>query len=257
MQALLNHIIEQSLTYTLLAVALVAFLESMALVGLLLPGALMMAGFGALIGSGQLSLYSAWLAAFVGGVLADWLSFGLGWRFKGLVHRSRLARPWLDIIERALHKHNMLTVLLGRFVGPTRPLVPIVAGMLNLSALKFAIPALLGAVLWPPVYFMPGILTGAAIDIPHDAHSILFKWLLLLLALLIWLACWLAWRAWRSARQTVQPASKPQRLTAHQWRGLAMLSGSVTLAALVAIQYHPLMPVYRRLLWQVIAGDAG
>ena len=42
MQALLEHFITQSTVYSLLAVMLVAFLESLALVGLILPGTVMM-----------------------------------------------------------------------------------------------------------------------------------------------------------------------------------------------------------------------
>jgi hypothetical protein len=38
----------------------------------------------------------------------------------------------LDKTEHALHQHSMFTILVGRFVGPTRPLVPMVAGMLDL-----------------------------------------------------------------------------------------------------------------------------
>ena len=48
MQALLEHFITQSTVYSLMAVVLVAFLESLALVGLILPGTVLMAGQGAL-----------------------------------------------------------------------------------------------------------------------------------------------------------------------------------------------------------------
>lgn len=47
MQALLEHFITQSTLYSLIAVLLVAFLESLALVGLILPGTVLMAGLGA------------------------------------------------------------------------------------------------------------------------------------------------------------------------------------------------------------------
>lgn len=252
MQAMLDHFIEQSLTYTLIAVVLVAFLESLVLVGLLLPGALMMAGLGGLIGAGQLSLYQAWIAALAGCLLADWLSFYIGWQFKNALHRNRLVnnyRSWLDKIEYALHNHNMTAIIAGRFVGPTRPLVPMVAGMLDLSPVKFAIPSLIGSLLWPPVYFMPGILAGAAIDIPPDANSGLFKLMLCLLALLIWLALWLCWRTWRLAKGKISQS----RFSYHHWRLCSLLICAVTMTAFVAIQYHPLMAIYRHLLWQIMA----
>jgi membrane protein DedA with SNARE-associated domain len=135
MQALLEHFITQSVMYSLIAVALVAFLESLALVGLILPGTVMMAGLGALIGSGEVNFWQAWLAGIIGCLLGDWISFWLGWRFKKPLHRwsfMKKNKALLDKTEHALHQHSMFTILVGRFVGPTRPLVPMVAGMLDL-----------------------------------------------------------------------------------------------------------------------------
>lgn len=73
-------------------------------------------------------------------------------------------------------------------------------GMLDLPVAKFIPPNIIGCLLWPPLYFLPGILAGAAIDIPADENSASFKWLLLGAALLAWLAAWLCWRLWRSAK---------------------------------------------------------
>ncbi len=182
MQAFLEHFITQSATYTLIAIALVAFLESLALVGLILPGTVMMAGLGALIGSGEVNFWYAWLAGIVGCLLGDWISFWLGWRFKKPLHRwsfMKKNKALLDKTEHALHQHSMFTILVGRFVGPTRPLVPMVAGMLDLPVSKFLLPNIIGCLFWPPFYFLPGILAGAAIDIPADEQSGAFKWLLL------------------------------------------------------------------------------
>ena len=150
MQALLEHFITQSTVYSLLAVMLVAFLESLALVGLILPGTVMMAGLGALIGSGEVNFWQAWLAGIVGCLLGDWISFWLGWRFKKPLHRwsfMKKNRALLEKTEHALHQHSMITILIGRFVGPTRPLVPMVAGMLDLPVAKFVLPNIIG---WLP-----------------------------------------------------------------------------------------------------------
>ena len=157
MQALLEHFITQSTVYSLMAVVLVAFLESLALVGLILPGTVLMAGLGALIGSGELSFWHAWLAGIVGCLLGDWISFWLGWRFKKPLHRwsfLKKNKALLDKTEHALHQHSMFTILVGRFVGPTRPLVPMVAGMLDLPVAKFITPNIIGCLLWPPFFFL-------------------------------------------------------------------------------------------------------
>ncbi len=55
----------------------------------------------------------------------------------------------LDKTEHALHQRHVFTILVGRFVGPTRPLVPMVAGMLDLPVAKFITPNI-GCLLWPP-----------------------------------------------------------------------------------------------------------
>lgn len=255
MQDFVEHFITQSTTYALIAVWLVAFLESLALVGLLMPGTVFMAALGALIGSGQVGLYQAWLVGTVGCLVADWISFWLGWRFKKPLHNwsfLKKQKAWLDKTEYALHKHSMFTILVGRFIGPTRPLVPMVAGMLDLPVRKFIGPNIIGCVFWPPFYFLPGILAGAAIDIPSGDYSGGFIWLLVVSALLLWLAGWLWWRWCRSG------VASQDRLTrwlprAHlDW--LALLLSTVAILTLVVTLRHPLMPAYAGILWKVFAG---
>ena len=255
MEALLEHFITQSAMYSLVAIALVAFFESLALVGLILPGTVMMAALGALIGSGEVNFWHAWLAGIVGCLLGDWLSFWLGWRFKKPLHRwsfLKKHKALLDKTEHALHEHSLFTILVGRFVGPTRPLVPMVAGMLDLPIRKFLPPNIIGCLLWPPFYSLPGILAGAAIDIPADMQSSSFKWLLLLTAIVLWLACWLCWRLWRAGK------SGSDRLTAYlpRQRLLWLAPGTmvIAIAAVVMLAKHPLMPIYLNILGKVIRG---
>nr|WP_154325318.1 DedA family protein [Pantoea sp. 201603H] len=254
MEAWLEHLITQSLAWSLVAVMMVAFLESLALVGLLLPGTVLMATLGALIGSGQMGLYPAWGAGIIGCFLGDWISYYIGWQFKGPLHRWSFLKKhqaMLDKTEHALHQHSMFTILVGRFIGPTRPLIPMVAGMLELPVRKFIPPNIIGCLLWPPLYFLPGILAGVAIDVPKDAQSGLFKWLLLAVALLVWSGVWLCWRWWRAGKQSdwATPYLPGERL-----RWLAPLGFILAAASFIAIQFHPMMPLFRHLLWQVFVG---
>lgn len=253
MEAFLQHLVSQSLAFTLIAVALVAFLESLALVGLLLPGTVMMATLGALIGGGTLGFYPAWAAGIIGCFCGDWVSYWLGHGFKKPLKKSSFLKKYramLNKTEYALHQHSLLTVLVGRFVGPTRPLVPLVAGMLDLPPLKFALPNVIGCLAWPPVYFLPGILAGVAIDIPDGKHTGEFRWLLLAVALLLWLAVWLVWR-WRRCGKSA--AASPARwLPQRRLRWLAPLCLCALAVALTALVRHPLMPTYAHYFWRVI-----
>ena len=253
MEAFLQHFITQSAAYALFAVALVAFLESLALVGLILPGAVLMTGLGALIGSGEVNFWQAWLAGIIGCLLGDWISFWLGWRFKKPLHRwsfMKKNKALLDKTEHALHQHSMVTVLIGRFVGPTRPLIPMVAGMLNLPLAKFIPPNIIGCIFWPPVYFLPGILAGAAIDIPSDERSSGFKWLLLGAALLLWLAVWAAWRLWRNKAEGDWLSRWVPRARL-LW--LTPVLAVLAVVALYAACSHPLKPVYLDILTKVVS----
>ncbi len=251
MEAWVQHLFTQSLEWALFAVALVTFLESLALVGLLLPGTVLMASLGALVGSGQIGLYPAWAAGFAGCLIGDWVSYGIGWKFQGPLHRWKYLQKYkglLDKTEHALHQHSMFTILVGRFVGPTRPLIPLAAGMLELPVRKFLPPNLIGCILWPPLYLLPGILAGVAVDVPEAAQGGNFKWLLLTAAIVVWLGGWLGWRWWRSGRKQDWASAylPPERL-----RWLGPLGLAVAIAAFVGIQFHPMMPIFRHLLWQV------
>lgn len=253
MEAYLQHLITQSVALTLAVVLFITFFESLALMGLLLPGTVIMASIGALIGTGEVSFYPAWGAAMAGCLLGDWLSYFIGRYFKQPLHRWSLVqkyRPILDKTEYALHQHSMVTVLLGRFIGFMRPVVPMVAGMLDLPIRKFAVPNIIGCLTWPPVYFLPGILAGVAIDIPVGTASGQFKWLLFITLILLWLAGWLLWRWQRMGKRASDRLTIWLPLSRLRWSSI--LASGVAVASLYLLITHPLMPLYRHLLAKVL-----
>ncbi len=253
MEAYLQHLVAQSVGFALIIVAVVAFFESMALVGLLLPGTVMMATLGTLIGSGQVGLYEAWLAAGLGCFFGDWTSYFIGRAFKEPLHNWSFLKRYQSIVDKtgnALDNHSFATVILGRFIGPTRPLVPMLAGMLNLPPIKFAPPNITGCITWPPVYFLPGILAGVAIDIPHSSDSSAFKWALFITLVLIWLTAWLLWRWARYAK--VKPDAVSSWLPLARLRWVGLLSLAATVVSVYMLNKQPLLPIYAHLLYKVI-----
>ncbi|WP_127959218.1 DedA family protein [Serratia microhaemolytica] len=255
MEIYLQQLVTQSLAFTLVIVMLLVFIESLALVGLLLPGTVIMASLGALIGSRQVDFYMAWIGGIFGGLLGDWLSYFIGRAFKKPLHRWPLLKKnqrMMDKISHALYQHSFIAVLLGRFIGPTRPLVPMVAGMMYLPAYRFAPPNIIACLAWPPVYFFPGILAGVAIDIPTTDNGVSFKWLLFTAIILIWLTLWLSWRWWREDKRGSDKLTR--WLSPLKLRLLSLLSWLALLICLYHLFQHPLMPVFLRLLWNVLAG---
>jgi membrane protein DedA with SNARE-associated domain len=167
----------------------VALAESLALVGLLVPGAAIMIGIGALAGSGALSLKITLVAAMLGAIAGDGISYWLGRHYHlGLKARWPFRNyPQLLIRgEEFFHKHGGKSILFGRFVGPVRPIIPVVAGMLDLPVGRFLVVNVLSAVGWAFAYLIPGVLLGGSLALV-GAVSTRLSLLLLLLVILLWL----------------------------------------------------------------------
>ncbi len=170
------------------AVFAIACGESLALVGLLLPGTLLMFAIGALVGMGTLPFAETAAWAALGAVAGDGASFQLGRRYhqglRGLWPFSR--HP--SLIERSadyFQRHGGKSILFARFVGPIRPILPAVAGMLEMPAGRFFAVNILSALLWAPLYLLPGLVFAASLELAAEAAGRLALALVLLLALLL------------------------------------------------------------------------
>jgi len=180
--------------YAGLAVFLIAMAESLAVVGLLVPGVAMMFAAGALIGAGALSFAPTCGYAIAGAVAGDGISFWLGWRY-----RERLSSLWPftrypGMIARGtdyFHRYGGRSVLFGRFVGPVRAVIPLVAGMLAMPARRFVYINVLSAILWGPAYLLPGMAFGASLDLASKVTGRLAGLSVALLAIL-WFGAWLS-----------------------------------------------------------------
>jgi membrane-associated phospholipid phosphatase len=73
---------------------------------------------------------------------------------------------WLNNAETYMQRYGVSSLLVGRFIGPLRPLLPMVAGMLNMPLARFAGVSLLAGLGWSIAYLVPGWATGAALRLP-------------------------------------------------------------------------------------------
>ncbi|MBB3332213.1 undecaprenyl-diphosphatase [Halomonas campaniensis] len=199
-------------TLLLLIIAAIALVESLALVGLLVPGVLLITAAASLAGHQELALPAIILAAFLGAVIGDGASFLLGYTQHERVTRLwPLSRhpEWLARGARFFQRYGTLSVFFGRFVGPVRPVVPMIAGMLRMSPRAFTWANLASAALWAPAYVLPGYLLGRTwqqlLDVPPGVQA----WLVALAGLLVALAVVFSW-----LRQQVTRTGRVYRLLA-------------------------------------------
>ncbi len=149
-----------------LLVLVLAFGESIAFVSLVLPFWGMLVALGAVF-SGSLSEFAVvWFAASVGAALGDWVSYSLGWHFKTQISSMWPLSRYPDLLPRGqlfFNRYGVWAIVLGRFSGPLRASVPIVAGVTRMERSRFQIANWLSAFLWAFVLLAFGDFLGKII----------------------------------------------------------------------------------------------
>lgn len=147
----------------LISIAFVAFLESFALLGLLVPGVVLLFSLSALANAADIHIFQMLLSAAIGAMVGDFSSYFIGRHFQ---HRiTDLAwfsrhQSWLEQGEWFIKKWGWLSVIVGRFLGPLRPIIPVVAGTLGMPPKQFIPLSSLTVFAWAPAYLLPGFFTG-------------------------------------------------------------------------------------------------
>ena len=244
-----------------LLVLVVSALESFLVVGLLVPGTVIMFAVGAMVAGGQMELLPTLIYAVIGAILGDGSSYLIGRHFHQRLRVIWPFRRYPAMMNQGVdffHRHGGKSVLLARFVGPVRPLVPAVAGMLDMPAKRFFMVNTLSALVWAPAYMAPGILFGASLGLAAEIAGRLALLLALLVALL-----WFSWWLVRRLARSLQPLTKAFQYKALAWgrkyplieplsgalldpghpeaRGMTMLTGILIIASwslLATTQQH-------------------
>jgi membrane protein DedA with SNARE-associated domain len=174
-------------------VFLVAFFESLVLIGILLPGIIILFGIGALIGLGVMDITPIWISASLGAFLGDSVSYALGRRFRGHLLDVWPFSRYPGLMERGtrfFHAHGAKSVVAGRFIGPLRPIIPAVGGMMGMNPSRFLAVDLAACISWAPAFLLPGMLFGASLEVASEYTGRLTV-LLILLVVVLWSTWWL------------------------------------------------------------------
>lgn len=193
----------------------VAFAESVALFGLLVPGVVAMFGFGALIATGTLAFWPVFGWAVAGAVAGDGLSFWLGWRYRQGLRKIWPFSRYPETLHRGIdffEKYGGKSVAIGRFFGPVRAIIPLVAGMMGMSPWRFLIANLSSAIVWAPAYLLPGIVFGTSLEL---ASEVAFR--LVALMLLVLLVAWGLFKFVHLLFQMIQPYARDLVRSCFEW----------------------------------------
>jgi len=211
-------------------VFLITFTESVAVFGFFVPGVLLLFGVGALVAVGTLDLWVTLVAAATGALLGDLASYWMGHHFK-----ERLRFMWplsrypgvLTRGETFFHRHGGKSVVLGRFVGPIRAIVPAIAGMVGMPLVRFIVIDTLAAIAWAPAYILPGVVFAASLGLAAQVATRLAV-LLVVFAALLWLTVWLV----RRVVAHLQARANSLIMSTLQWSRRHRFLGGVATAVL-------------------------
>lgn len=183
------EIIKQS-QYTGLIVFFIAFLETFLFIGFFFPGSVALIAVGGLISTGYLELWPTLFWAFSGAVIGDNVSFWIGVYLQEPLKASKLYSKHQETFikgEEFFHKYGLYSIALGRFIGPIRAVIPAIAGSLGMSGRLFFIVNVLSALIWAPVYILPGLFAEDAYNYIKQYIQLEF-WSLFLIGISTWAA---------------------------------------------------------------------
>ena len=201
-----------------LTLFLAALLEAVPIAGSVIPGSTIILALSALVPGGDLVLEWVLVAAIAGALLGDGTAFWIGHRTQREILSSWPMTNYPGVVaqsEAFFHRWGALAVFFARFVPPIRAFVPVTAGALGMTPLRFYavnIPAIL---LWAPAHVLPGVLAVSALHryagIPHHTGVVKHYWMLIVVggALIVALAVWIIRR--RKGGGVIEPATAAAR----------------------------------------------
>lgn len=154
------YFVQQHQSWAIPIVFILAFCESLAFISLLVPATVILIGVGTLVGAGALPFFWIWFSSSLGAILGDAVSYYLGKHY-----HTQILRLWplcnnpklIEKGEQFFHKYGAVGVFIGRFFGPLRAIVPLIAGIMLMPNLIFTFANVTSALLWSFVILAPGV----------------------------------------------------------------------------------------------------
>ena len=149
-----------------LVIGLTAFAESFAIVSFFVPGFTILIAAGAMVQVGLIDPVPAACAGAAGALVGDALSYLIGH------HAGRGLRNWrifakhpqaFDHGEHFFRRYGLASVFIGRFLGPLRAFLPLIAGMCRMPFAAFIAISAVSAAIWAPALLYSGYLIGQVV----------------------------------------------------------------------------------------------
>ncbi|MEI8062171.1 MAG: DedA family protein [bacterium] len=145
-----------------LFVFIAALLESTPVIGTFMPGTFLLLLFGVFSAKGYGSLALMILLSTIGATIGDIGGYLLGRYGRRFFQENNriLKLSHLRTGQAFFEKHGGKSILFGRFIGPIRPIISLIAGATHVIPKRFLQWNIAGALLWSGLYISIGSIFG-------------------------------------------------------------------------------------------------
>ncbi len=157
------HFIQEHQAIAPIVVGLLAFGESLAVISLLVPATVILFAVGFAINGSGLNFWVIWLSASSGAFLGDWVSYVFGFHFKAKTFTIWPISKHPQLISKGqkfFRRYGILSVFFGRFFGPIRAVIPLIAGVFAMPWTTFQLSNAASALIWAFGLLAPGAGLG-------------------------------------------------------------------------------------------------
>lgn len=151
---------QQHESWIFLLTLVIAFIESLVIIGLFFPGTLLIVSLSVVVGTIHYPFEWMWLACALGAFLGMWCSYSFG-----KIHKSGIDRLWpfskkpklLPKTQAFFHKWGLWTLFFCSFLEPLRVTVPMICGIFSIPKYRYLIVSGASATCWSLLVLSPGI----------------------------------------------------------------------------------------------------
>jgi membrane protein DedA with SNARE-associated domain len=167
--ALINGAADLAAQYPGLSIVIAftaSIVEAVAVLGIVIPGTPILMAVAAAGAMAGLSMTPIMIAAVVGAVIGDFVSFWLGYRFRFRLHGMWpfATRPSLiGHAEKFFRRFGTGSVAICRFIPVLRSTVPLAAGMAGMARSRFLLANVGSAMVWAPAHVVPAQFAGLSL----------------------------------------------------------------------------------------------
>ncbi len=165
-ESFLNDVVtlaQENTSLVVPVVAALAFAESIILFSLFIPASVILIGFGALVGAGDINPVPVLLAAAIGAAVGEWVSYAAGFILKDRVSGIWPLSKHPDLVERGtklILTWGILGIFVAKFIGPLRGVVPLLAGAFRMPQFRFQVANWTSSLVWAAVWLGPGYVVA-------------------------------------------------------------------------------------------------